>query len=112
MPLVGTLPFFITQQKASSEPHFWQTCTTLSVACLPRPSVLMTVSQPGQRCFAVTFWSLIWPLMVSTEVTVTVLHLGQDMASMSPDSKPCKSLTVVTALNSVSFCAPFFSKGL
>ena len=35
MPLVASPPFFITQQEASFEPHFWQTCFTTFFMALP-----------------------------------------------------------------------------
>ena len=35
IPLVGVLPFFNTQQKASFEPQVWQTCVSTSFFALP-----------------------------------------------------------------------------
>lgn len=54
IPFVGPEPFFITQQKVSLLPHFWQTWTPMSLADLPRPSALMLVSQLGHRCSALS----------------------------------------------------------
>lgn len=55
IPLVGALPFFDTQQKASFEPQVAQTCFSTSLLDLPWPSTVDVVPQPGQVCCALTF---------------------------------------------------------
>src|SRR6185295_6207345 len=109
MPGVLPSPFFITQQNASSLPHFMQTCLTTSLACLPVPSVTIFDWQPGQAWLAMVLSSAFAPAFAgfSTTVTQVSLHLGHDMTIVSPGLTDWASSTVLIGLSWINFVAPF-----
>jgi len=61
--MVAPPSFFIAQQETSVLPQLLQICTNVFLAVLPKPSVLMEVSQVGHKClFTVLTYSGFAPL--------------------------------------------------